>query len=274
MTNLLKTDMHIHTTNSDGSMSVGEVLDLAKHKGLDGIAITDHDTVSGVAEAIEYGKQIGIGVLSGIEISSFGVTSVHMLGYGIDYKSEELLEVLDDLIMKRRERAHRILATLAKYNIHINEQNLPTGNVGRSHIARELYKSGYVSTMQEAFERYLGEYGIAYIPSNRITPLKAVELICDTGGVAVIAHPMQLYHGNKLEMLIEGLIPYGLGGLEVYYPSHSPKDIEILTALCKKYKLIMTGGSDFHGMSKNGMLNMIGGTTCAMPRELAQLVNL
>ncbi len=265
---LLKTDMHVHTTHSDGSMSVGEVLDLAKFKELDGIAVTDHDTVSGVSEAIAYGQEIGLKVLSGIEISSYGVTSVHMLGYGIDHKSEQLAEILDELLIKRRERAMQMIAKLAKYNIYINEENLPRVNIGRSHIARELLKSGYVNSIQEAFERYLGDHGLAYIPSNRITPLKAVELICDIGGEAVIAHPMQLYHSKKLELLIEGLVPYGLGGLEVYYPSHSAKDIEILTGLCKKYGLFMTGGSDFHGAIKTGTMNMIGGTTCEMPNNL------
>ena len=162
-----------------------------------------------------------------------------------------------------------MLAKLAKYNIYIKEENLPTVNIGRSHIARELLKSGYVNSIQEAFERYLGEHGLAYIPSNRITPLKAVELICDIGGQAVIAHPMQLYHSKKLELLIEGLLPYGLAGLEVFYPSHSAKDIEILSALCQKYGLIRTGGSDFHGAGKSGTINMIGATTCVMPNELS-----
>ncbi len=269
---LMTTDMHIHTTHSDGSMSVGEVMDIAKHKGLDSIAITDHDIVSGVDEAMAYGKKIGMKVLSGIEISSYGVTSVHILGYGIDHKNEELQIVLDDLLVKRKERAIEMIARLAKYKVYVDINSLPSINIGRGHIARELVKSGYVSTMQEAFERYLGEHKLAYIPSNRITPLKAVQLIDSIGGESVIAHPMQLYHAKRLELLIEGLLPHGLGGLEVYYATHSAKDIEILTALCKKYNLFMTGGSDFHGSSKSGHLNMIGGTACIMPEELQPFV--
>lgn len=263
----LKSDLHVHTIYSDGSMPPAEVLDIAKHKGLQAIAITDHDTVAGVREAIEYGEHIGVKVISGIELSSRSIMSVHMLGYGIDYTNPELLEVLDDLLVKRQERKDLILEKLAKYNIKINEGNLPTLNVGRSHIAREIRNAGYVGSIQEAFDRYLGENRLAYVPSNRLLPMTAVELIKDCGGYAVIAHPMQLLNSGKLEPLIEGLLPYGLDGLEVYYPTHTEADIVKLGKIADKYGLIKTGGSDFHGIYKHGSVNMLGGSCCDLPKE-------
>lgn len=264
----LKSDLHIHTTHSDGSMCPKEVLDLAKHKGLDVIAITDHDIVSGVEEAITYGKTIGMKVLSGIELSSFSTTSVHILGYNIDYKNKDLVQELDNLLEKRRERAKKIVDKLANYKVMVDFNNLPSINVGRSHIAKEIRNNGYVTTIQEAFDRYLAEGRLAYVPSSRLVPIKAVELVKKAGGKAVIAHPMQLLNSGKLELLIEGLLPYGLDGLEVYYPTHTEKDIEKLKSIAKKYNLFETGGSDFHGIYKNASLNMIGNIKCPLAKEL------
>lgn len=268
----LNSDLHIHTTHSDGSMSVGEVLDIAKYKGMDVIAITDHDIVSGIDEAIRYGREIGVKVISGIELSSYSSTSVHMLGYGIDHTDLKLDEVLQDLLDKRQERKDVILEKLAKYNIYIDATRLPTINVGRGHIAREMVRCGHVSCMNEAFDRYLGEHKLAYVPSGRISPLKACELITELGGKAVIAHPMQLYHTGKLNMLIEGLLPHGIAGLEVYYPSHSPEDIDKLIKIADRYGLFYTGGSDFHGQSKSGSHNLIGKTQCELPKELREYI--
>lgn len=263
-----KSDLHIHTTFSDGSMCPEEVIDIAKHKGLGAMAITDHDTVDGLRVAMPYAESVGMKLIPGIELSANSVMSVHMLGYDFEYDNPELLGVLDGLMIKRQERAGQILDKLAKYNINIDRTKLPEGNVGRSHIARELRNQGYVTSIQEAFDRYLGDNKLAYVPSNRLSPMHAVEIIKRYDGVAVIAHPMQLYHARKLEMLIEGLIPYGLDGLEVYYPTHSAKDIATLSSLADKYHLIKTGGSDFHGIYKAGAINMLGETTCDLPKEL------
>lgn len=263
-----KSDLHIHTTYSDGSMCPEEVIDLAKHKGLGAMAITDHDTVDGLRVAMPYAESVGMRLIPGIELSANSVMAVHVLGYDFDYTNPELLGVLDGLLLKRQERAGQILDRLAKYNINIDRSKLPTGNVGRSHIARELRNQGYVSSIQEAFDKYLGEHKLAYVPSNRLSPMQAVQIIKRYDGLAVIAHPMQLYRAHKLTELIEGLLPYGLDGLEVYYPTHSAKEIEILSGLAKKYHLIKTGGSDFHGVYKAGAINMLGETTCDLPKEL------
>lgn len=265
---MIKSDLHIHTLHSDGTMSVGEVLDIAKHKGLDCVAITDHDIVSGVNDALLYGKQIGLKVIPGIEISAYSVMAIHILGYNIDFNNPELNGMLQDLLLQRQERAFAILEKLKRFKINIDINKLPKVNIGRSHIAKLLKEEGYVSTIQEAFDRYLGENRLAYVPSKRINPLMAVQAIKKSGGKAVIAHPLQLYNSKKLIPLIEGLLPYGLDGLEVYYPTHTPEQIAIFEKLAKKYKLFMTGGSDFHGLNKSNTINNIGGTFCNLPIEL------
>lgn len=265
---IIKSDLHIHTIHSDGTMTVGEVMDLAKFKGLDCIAITDHDIVSGQSDAMLYGKQIGLKVISGIEISACSVTAIHILGYNIDYNSPVLNTMLQELLAQRQERAMQILQKLARFNINIDISKLPQINVGRSHIAMALKNEGYVSNIQEAFDRYLGENKLAYVPSKRILPLKAVQAIKESGGMAVIAHPLQLYNTKKLIPLIEGLLPYGLDGLEVYYPTHSEKQTKEFEKIAKHYGLFATGGSDFHGANKNNTINNIGLTTCNLPEEL------
>lgn len=265
---MIKSDLHIHTLHSDGSMSVGEVMDIAKHKGLDCVAITDHDTVSGVNDALLYGKQIGLKVVPGIEISTYSVTAIHILGYNIDHNSPALLELLQELLAQRYERACLILEKLKRFNINIDIDKLPKENVGRSHIAMALKEGGYVSSIQEAFDRYLGENRLAYVPSKRINPLSAVKAIKQSGGYAVIAHPLQLHGSKKLVPLIEGLLPYGLDGLEVYYPTHTNKHIATFEKIAKKYNLFMTGGSDFHGINKSNTINNIGGAICDLPMQL------
>lgn len=265
---MIKSDLHIHTLHSDGSMSVGEVMDLAKHKGFDAIAITDHDIVSGINDAVLYGKQIGLKVIPGIEISAYSVTAIHILGYNIDYNSLTFTELLEDLLVRRKERADEILEKLKRFNINLDKEKLPKVNVGRSHIAQLLKADGYVASIQEAFDKYLGENRLAYVPSNRITPLSAVKAIKHSGGMAVIAHPLQLHNSKKLIPLIEGLLPYGLDGLEVYYPTHTPQQVAQFEKLAKKYGLFMTGGSDFHGINKSNTINNIGGAFCNLPIEL------
>lgn len=264
----IKSDLHIHTLHSDGSMSVGEVMDIAKHKGLDCIAITDHDTVGGVNDALLYAREIGLKVVPGIEISAYSVVAIHILGYNIDHNSPALVEMLKDLLAQRYERACQILEKLKRFNINLDIDKLPKENIGRSHIAIALKEGGYVSSIQEAFDRYLGENRLAYVPSKRINPLSAVKAIKQSGGQAVIAHPLQLYNSKKLIPLIEGLLPYGLDGLEVYYPTHSAEQIAIFEKIAKRYGLFMTGGSDFHGINKSNTINNIGGATCNLPLEL------
>lgn len=251
----MKADLHMHSVFSDGTDEVPAIVAKAKAAGLSLMSLTDHDTVKGVGIALEEGEKQGIKVLPGIEISTYAVCEVHILGYNIDINNDRLLTRLAEIEDKRHERIKAILTNLKKYNIEPDEEKIfdRIGTVGRMHIAKQLLAKGYCQTITEAFDRYLGERGIAYVPSKRITPLEGVKLIKAAGGLAVIAHPLIFCQKGKLDDLIGGLKTYGLDGLEVYYPTHTLDDTAKLYDLAKKNRLIATGGTDYHGLNKKGV---------------------
>lgn len=251
----MKADLHMHSVFSDGTDEVPAIVAKAKAAGLSLMSLTDHDTLKGVGLALEEGEKQGIKVLPGIEISTYAVCEVHILGYNIDINNDRLLTRLAEIEDKRHERIKAILANLKKYNIELDEEKIfdRIGTVGRMHIAKQLLAKGYCQTITEAFDRYLGERGIAYVPSKRITPLEGVKLIKAAGGLAVVAHPLIFCQKGKLDDLIGGLKTYGLDGLEVYYPTHSLDDTAKLYDLAKKNRLIATGGTDYHGLNKKGV---------------------
>ena len=251
----MKADLHMHSVFSDGTDEVPAIVAKAKAAGLSLMSLTDHDTVKGVGLALEEGEKQGIKVLPGIEISTYAICEVHILGYNIDINNDHLLTRLAEIEDKRHERIKAILTNLKKYNIELDEEKIfdRIGTVGRMHIAKQLLAKGYCQTITEAFDRYLGERGIAYVPSKRITPLEGVKLIKAAGGLAVVAHPLIFCQKGKLDDLIGGLKAYGLDGLEVYYPTHSLDDTAKLYDLAKKNRLIATGGTDYHGLNKKGV---------------------
>lgn len=251
----MKADLHMHSVFSDGTDEVPAIVAKAKAAGLSLMSLTDHDTLKGVGLALEEGEKQGIKVLPGIEISTYAVCEVHILGYNIDINNDRLLTRLAEIEDKRHERIKAILTNLKKYNIELDEEKIfdRIGTVGRMHIAKQLLAKGYCQTITEAFDRYLGERGIAYVPSKRITPLEGVKLIKAAGGLAVVAHPLIFCQKGKLDDLIGGLKTYGLDGLEVYYPTHSLDDTAKLYDLAKKNRLIATGGTDYHGLNKKGV---------------------
>lgn len=251
----MKADLHMHSVFSDGTDEVPAIVAKAKAAGLSLMSLTDHDTLKGVGLALEEGEKQGIKVLPGIEISTYAVCEVHILGYNIDINNDRLLTRLAEIEDKRHERIKAILTNLKKYNIEPDEEKIfdRIGTVGRMHIAKQLLAKGYCQTITEAFDRYLGERGIAYVPSKRITPLEGVKLIKAAGGLAVVAHPLIFCQKGKLDDLIGGLKTYGLDGLEVYYPTHSLDDTAKLYDLAKKNRLIATGGTDYHGLNKKGV---------------------
>lgn len=251
----MKADLHMHSVFSDGTDEVPAIVAKAKAAGLSLMSLTDHDTVKGVGLALEEGEKQGIKVLPGIEISTYAVCEVHILGYNIDINNDRLLTRLAEIEDKRHERIKAILTNLKKYDIELDEEKIfdRIGTVGRMHIAKQLLAKGYCQTITEAFDRYLGERGIAYVPSKRITPLEGVKLIKAAGGLAVVAHPLIFCQKGKLDDLIGGLKTYGLDGLEVYYPTHSLDDTAKLYDLAKKNRLIATGGTDYHGLNKKGV---------------------
>lgn len=251
----MRADLHVHSIFSDGSDFPSKIVAKAKKTGLDCIAITDHDTVKGVQQAVDAGKKYGVRVVRGIELSTYAVSEVHILGYGIDTRSDALLAKIDELEKMRNDRIKAILAKLKQFNIELDEHKIfdREGIVGRMHIAKELLAKGYCTGITEAFDRYLGERGSAYIPSKRITPLEGVKLIKEAKGVAVIAHPLNFLQRGKLNDFIQGLKPYGLDGIEVYYPTHTADDIAKLQSIATQNRLLATGGTDYHGENKKGV---------------------
>lgn len=245
----MRADLHVHTTSSDGSLSPAEVVRRAKNKGLDAIAVTDHDTVNGLDEAICEAEKTGVKLVRGIELSSFSNCEIHVLGYNFDYKNPDFVQELRNVKDMRINRNLLIGQKLNDLGIK-PDIDFAADDLGRMNIARQLVKEGYCKDVSSAFEKYLGTGGKAYCNTKRLTPKEAVLFIKKYGGFAAVAHPKKYLTDKRLEMLLSGLKPLGLDGLEVNYPGHGAKDIKELNALCAKYRLLPTGGSDFHDEDK------------------------
>lgn len=250
----MKADLHIHSNCSDGSDSPEAIVVKAKEYGIGAIALTDHDNVDGVERAIAAGQKCGVRVVPGLELSAYSITEVHILGYGVDVRSGVLTERLELMRAQRKERIGKILDKLAAAGITLDASPLDgiEGSIGRPHVARLLIEAGYASSVNDAFDRYLGEKGSAYVPSRRITPVEGVRLIRAAGGIPALAHPMLIKQKGRLNDLVQGLVGAGLGGIETYYPSHTQQDIAILNDIARRNRLIATGGSDYHGAGKAG----------------------
>ena len=242
----LKADLHTHTTASDGSMSPSKVVEWAVKGKLDVVAITDHDTVTGLSEGVKRANELGIKFVPGIELSTFSVCEIHILGYNVPYEDKDFLAALDSVQDMRIERNVRIGEKLRALGINLDIDFNARG-VGRMNMAREMVAKHYVKDVQEAFDKYLGTGAKAYCEAKRLSPIDAVKLIKEYGGISSIAHPKKYLLDGRLDMLIEGLKRFGLDGIEVNYPSHSDKDRAELQSLARKYHLLETGGSDFHG---------------------------
>ncbi|MEG2688079.1 MAG: PHP domain-containing protein [Clostridia bacterium] len=242
----MRADLHTHTTASDGSMTPAQVVERAKFGGLDVVAVTDHDTISGIDEALNVGKELGVRVIPGIEISTYSNCEIHILGYNIDYLNPDFLQELDQIKKYRVARNLEIEKLLKAQNVNVDIDFLGDG-LGRMTIARAIVSARYASDINDAFKKYLGIGGTAYTEAKRMTPVGAVSLIKKYGGLSSIAHPKKYLLDKRLEMLISGLKKFGLDGLEVYYPSHTDADNIALNKIASRFKLLPTGGSDFHG---------------------------
>jgi predicted metal-dependent phosphoesterase TrpH len=251
-------DLHIHSTFSDGVYRPAEIVDLAAAQDLAAIAITDHDTADGNAEAVQRGSEKGIEVITGIEISSWhGDTSMHILGYRFkpgDEKFNSRLQLLQD---GRETRNARIIENLNKLGINVGLSELlqysEYGQTGRPHIARLLVDKGVTRTVDLAFRHYLRRGAAAYAERFRFSARDAVAMIREAGGIAVLAHPSSLDPTlRSIPSLLRELCKVGLEGVEVYYPSHSPKAVKALLRMADEMGLFYTGGSDFHGMERTG----------------------
>lgn len=250
-------DLHTHTTYSDGSVNPRELMAIARSKNARAIAVTDHDTVAGIAEAREAADQFGIEFVVGIELSAdFSPGTMHILGYCIDEHSAVLIERLDHLRRARENRNPQIATRLQSLGMDIDYDEVAqlagNQNVGRPHFARLMIEKGYVASIQEAFDRFLKNGAPAYAEKARLSPSDAIELIHSAGGVAVLAHPYQLKiaKSDELDEAILGLMQQGLDGIEAVYSRHTPSQRESYSELASRHCLLVTGGSDFHGSYK------------------------
>jgi predicted metal-dependent phosphoesterase TrpH len=250
-------DLHTHTTASDGSDSPGRVVQFAAELGLAAVAVTDHDTVAGLPEAFEAGKDFGIEVLPGMELSvKIDHGTLHILGYLFDPDSSSLKGVLKRVQAARARRNPLILERLEKLGCPLSygelEEISKGGQIGRPHIARAMLRRGYVRSIGEAFEHYLKKGGPAYVPKSILSSEEAITTIHEAGGLAVLAHPISLEFGTPehLEELLAVWIDQGLDGIECYYSMHNREMIDLCLGLCKKYDLVSTGCSDYHGRAK------------------------
>ena len=246
----------MHTTYSDGALSPVQLVDKAKERGLDIISITDHDSFNGIEEAMHYGKEVGIEVIPGVELSTdIEDKEVHLLGYFVDYKSEELCKYLNFFREERFYRAGRIVKKLNILGLDISLEDVleeaQNSALGRPHIASVLLKKGYIRNFYEAFERYIGDHGPAYERKIHVSPQSALKLISDSGGLSFIAHP-----ANMKESIITFLIKAGVDGIEVLHPSHSQFQIKFYKGIVSQYCLLESGGSDFHGGVKGDEDNL------------------
>jgi predicted metal-dependent phosphoesterase TrpH len=244
-------DLHIHSTTSDGRLTPAEVVKEAAKKGLRFIALTDHDTIEGIAPALAAAKSFpDLRLIPGVEISTdIPAGEVHVLGYFFDYTSRELLEKLEQFRNSRLNRAKGMVAKLDKLGIHLDwqqvEQIAGSSVMGRPHIAQAMLEKGYIDSFKQAFTDYIGRDGPAYVEREKVTPAEAVALIIKARGLAVLAHP---FTAGAPEAMTIALKSAGLVGIEAYYDGYSDEEIEQLVSLAKKHNLITTGGSDFHGL--------------------------
>jgi len=267
-------DLHLHTTHSDGSLSPAEVLQLAHKAHVTALAITDHDIVSGIPDAIAVGAALGIEIIPGVEISScVGTSELHILGYCINWQDPELIRRLASLRESRHTRNPQIIERLRALGLDVTYEEVRdlagTDSVGRPHIARLLMDKQYVTSAKDAFDRYLAEGRPAYVARELPQPADAIAWIRAAGGVAVLAHPTWAkVSGEGLTALLTTLKADGLGGIEVHYSTHTKRQTTEYLDLAKRLTLLVTGGSDFHGITKPDIDVGIGRGDLNVPEKL------
>lgn len=248
-------DLHTHSTCSDGSMTPQELVHHAAKNNLAAIALTDHDTVSGVVEAVKAGEKYGVEVVPAIEFSVKSKTETHILGYFIDIDNPYLKSILDEIIEKRIERnvvTAKLLQNLG-FDVALEEAAAlaPGGIIGRAHFARVMMNKGYVSSVKEAFDKYLSSGKPAYFGNQKLEAKTAIEAIHAAGGVAFLAHPHLIkINDDELEKFLDELKGYGLDGLEGYYTDYDEAMQNKFQAMAKRHGLEISGGTDFHAKMK------------------------
>ena len=266
---MIRPDLHMHTNCSDGVMSPELLLHECCLSGITLMAVTDHDTMSGSDQLIQ--AESPIPVIPAVELSMQEMPGLHLLGYGLT-RAEPLRAKIADLADKRSKRAQLMIERLRELGMPLSYRELAAkrvleggadSTIGRPHIARALVRKGYCRNMQEAFAKYIGNQGVAYIPSERMKMEEGVKLLNDVGFLPVLAHPRELkLEDHMLESLLDRYCAYGLRGLEVYHPSGRAKGYDTLLRMARSRQLLVTGGSDFH-QENDGKHGKIGCTADA-----------
>lgn len=252
-------DLHTHTTASDGTDTPSKLVLNAVDKKLSAIAITDHDTVSGISEALEASRELPIEVISGIELSClYNDKDLHMLGYFVDYTNQTFLDKLEELKKKREFRNEQMRQKLEEHGIVLTMEQIQgqakQSVITRAHFAKAMEEAGYIKSKEEAFLKYIGDGCPCFVQKLRFTPQEAIDLIHSAGGVAVLAHPL-IYKMSydEIDLLLKYLKECGLTGVEVYHSSHNISNSGKLREMIRPYHLLPTGGSDYHGSNKQNV---------------------
>ncbi|MFV0464766.1 MAG: PHP domain-containing protein [Lachnospiraceae bacterium] len=249
-------DLHVHSSESDGTFTPRALAKEAFKQGLSAFALTDHDTVNGIAQARDAASEHGIKLISGIELSTnYQNIEVHILGLFVDETNQEFLNQIHRFRQSRYVRNEKMYSLLREKGFPITEADVrdmfPDSVLTRAHIARYLYEKKYISTISEAFDRYIGEGKSCFVPRDKITPADAIRMIHRVNGIAILAHPIK-YHLTKSNL--DGLVSYcslsGLDGIEAIYSTYQTSDEHDIRKLARKYSLAISGGSDFHGFNK------------------------
>lgn len=277
MTDLGPIDLHCHSTASDGTTPPAEVVRLAAESGLSALSLTDHDTVAGLSAAANEAERVGIDFLNGIELTCYFPRpgTLHILGYGIDPTHPALLQVVDEQSATREARNRAMVERLTRLGIDIDWEEVVdeaggparAGSIGRPHLAAVLVRKGHVLTSREAFDEYLGGGGAAFVDNNPLSSARAIGAVRAAGGVASLAHPLQLRRQTpaQLEAVVRELAEQGLGAVETIHSGHDADTVARLTRLADRLDLLTTGGSDFHGGAKSIRLGKPAGRE--VPRE-------
>lgn len=269
-------DLHVHSTASDGTFTPTELVTEAKRCGLSAFALTDHDTVDGISEALAAGEASGFEVIPGVELSTeYNETEIHVVGLFIDPANTELQAELAKFRDNRDNRNLKMIEKLQEEGFRITAEDLyrlnPDTVVARPHIARYLVDSGQVKDLKTVFDKYIGDGCKCYVDRYKITPMQAVALIHQAGGLAILAHPC-LYKMKRAELtaMIEELVAAGLNGIEVVYSCNQGSDEKDFRAMAEKYHLLLSGGSDFHGANKPYIHLGTGKGTMSVPHEFLE----
>lgn len=265
-------DLHVHTTASDGTFTPSDVVLLAKKAGLAAMAVTDHDTINGIEEAVNKAKEVDFELVPGVEISVGDTEDVHIVGLFIDHKDNNLLKTMDVLSGYRRDRNEEMISNLRKEGFDIScemiEKSMNTTNLGRLHIAYYMQKMGMVNNYRNAFKKFLIPGTKTYVPMKQVSEEEGIGSILKSGGIPVLAHINYLKQSDAdTEKTVRRLMGYGLKGIEVFYSGYDKRVEKLAHRISEKYNLLKSGGTDFHGTRRPGVYLGTGRGSLCVPYE-------